>query len=196
MMAVGDYTHCWGAGTPWKTEASWLNWLRGSIRRVWNKHPLKIAALHKYRIKIENPNPASAKAFPTIWGGECQVCHGLFPLSGGKKEGKSKNKIQVDHKNPAGTFTDVKDFQGFFERMFCVGLDDLQLVCSDCNKLLAYADKYKIPLAHAKAEKQAIAICKAKTDKEWLIGRGVTPASSSPKRRKQIVEILKGELND
>ena len=124
------------------------------------------------------------------------MCKGYFPLSGGKKEGKAKNKIQVDHKNPAGTFRDVSDFQGFFERMFCVGLDDLRLVCSDCNKLLAYADKYKIPLAHAKAEKEAIAICKSKTDKEWLTAKGVIPAGSAPKRRKQIADILKEEADD
>lgn len=190
------YEHCWGDGTPWKTEAAWMNWLRGSIRRVWSKHPLKIAALHAYRIKIKNTNKASCKAHPEIWGGKCEVCEGIFPLSGGKKEGKSTNKIQVDHINPAGTFRDISDFQGFFERMFCVGLKDLRLVCSDCNKLLAYADKYKIPLAHAKAEKEAIAISKSKKDKEWLIERGVAPASSAPKRRAQIVEILKEECNE
>lgn len=170
-----------------------MNWLRGSIRRVWNKHPLKIAALHKYRIKIANPNPSSAKAFPEIWGGVCSVCQGSFPLSGGKKEGKAKTKIQVDHKNPAGTFRNIEDFQGFFERMFCVGLEDLRLVCSDCNKTLAYADKHKISLAEAQAEKQAIAIAKSKLDKQWLEQKGVVPAGNAAGRRRQIVAILKGE---
>lgn len=190
-MASKDYKHCWGEGTPWATESAWMNWLRGSIRRVWSKHPLKIAALHKHRIRIENPKVASRKAHPTIWGGECQVCKGLFPLSAGKKEGGGRGPcIQVDHKLPAGTFKDIKDFQGFFERMFCVGIDDLQLVCSDCNKLLAYADKYKVSLDMAKSVKEALNIVKEKRDKAWLIENGVSPASAQANRRKQIVEKL------
>lgn len=193
IMTTSKYSHCWGAGTPWKTEAAWMNWLRGALRRCWSKHPLKIAALHKYRVKIKNPNPASAKAFPEVWGGVCDVCKGTFPLSGGKKEGKAKNKIQVDHKQAAGTFRTVEDFQGFFERMFCVGIEDLRLVCADCNKTLAYADKHKISLEEAQAVKQAIAIGKSKQDKQWLEERGIKPAGNAAGRRKQIVEILKGE---
>ena len=178
-------------GSPWKSEQSYMNFLRGAIRRAWNRHPAKIAALQKYRIKIKNMNPASSKAHPEVWGGVCAICNGTFPLSGGKKEGKALPKIQVDHKQPAGTFKTIADFQGFFERMFCVGVEDLRLVCSDCNKLLAYADKYKITLGEARAEKDAIAICKAKQDKQWLIDRDVKPVGNAAGRRKQIVAELK-----
>lgn len=190
-MSRDAYEHCWNwPGSPWKTRASWMNWLRGSIRKVWSRHPAKIAKLYACRKKIANPNEASAKRFPEVWGADCACCGGTFPLSGGKKEGKHKATIQVDHINPAGTFAGVKDFQGFFERMFCVGLEDLRLVCTDCNKTLALADKNGWTYERAQIERQAIEIVKMKMDKEWLIENKVVPAKAQANRRKQIVEVM------
>lgn len=195
-MSKDAYEHCWNwPGSPWKTRASWMNWLRGSIRKVWSRHPVKIAKLSSSRYKITNPNEASAKRFPTVWGADCACCGGTFPLSGGKKEGKQKVTMQVDHINAAGTFSDVRDFQGFFERMFCVGIDDLRLVCTDCNKTLALGDRFGWDYDRAKLERKAIEIVKAKTEKSWLLERGIIPASAQANRRKQVVEKLLEERN-
>lgn len=192
-MSKDKYESCWKwAGSPWKSHSSWLGWIRGSLRRSWNRHPVKVAKIMADRKKIPNPNKSSVTRFPTVWGATCECCSGTFPLSSGKKEGKGVS-MQVDHKNPAGTFKDVKDLQGFFERMFCVGLDDLRLVCSDCNKTLALADKQDISFQEAKAERLAIQIIKDKKDKAWLISNNIVPASAQVNRRKQIVSKLLDE---
>lgn len=187
-----DYKKYWNyPGSPWRTESAWMSWIRGTIRRCWSKHPLKIDILKLRRLQIENPNPVSAKRFPTVWGAKCECCGGVFKLSGGRKESKDQVTIQVDHINPAGAFKDIKDFQGFFERMMLVSPSDLRLVCSDCNKTLALSDKLGVSFEYAKFEREAIAICKTKKDKEWLTERGVVPQTSQPKRRIQIVEWLR-----
>lgn len=193
-MTKKDYKKCWGPSTPWKTESAWLGWLRGGIRRVWNKHPLKIAFIQHARIKIANPNPISAKRFPEIWGGKCACCGGIFPLSGGKKEGKQRITLQVDHKHPAGSLRKIEDIQSFFVNMLCITLDDLQFACTECNKTRSLADKLGISFEEADANRQAIQIIKDKQDKLWLLDHNILPASAQANRRKQIVEaILKGK---
>lgn len=163
------------------------------MRRSWNRHPLKIAFLRSVRKQIPNPNTSSAKRFPTVWGADCACCGGTFALSGGKAEGKKATKIQVDHKVPAGSFIHVRDIQGFYERLMCVGLDDLQAVCDVCNKTLSLGERLGVSFNRAKAEREAIDIVKAKTDKEWLEQHRVTPAKAQANRRKQIADILEEE---
>ena len=49
-------------------------------------------------------------------------------------------------------------------------------------------------IQEAKAEKEAIALCRAKKDKAWLKKRKIEPESTVAKRRKQIVKILLQEI--
>lgn len=196
MKTTDEYEKCWKWPlSPWKSRSAWMNWLRGNFRKAWSRHPAKIAVLQAQRKKIPNPNPSSVTRFPTIWGADCSCCLGTFPLSGGKKEKQGKATIQVDHINQAGTFREVTDIQGFVERMFCVGVEDLRLVCSDCNKTLAKAFEDGTTFEEAKIEREAITIIKAKKDREWLIEQGLLPKSNQKLRRLQIVERLKENLN-
>ena len=181
------------AGSPWKSQAMWWSWIRSSLRRGSNRHPAKIAKLNAERIKIPNPNPASAKRFPEVWGAQCACCSGIFPLSGGKKEGKQKTTIQVDHKIESGSLKDQSDLQRFVERMYCVSPDDLELLCSVCNKTKDLSVKLGVSFKEAECERDAIAIVKEKSDKSWLLDRNILPASAQANRRKQIVEQLKKE---
>lgn len=183
-------------GSPWKSESAWLTWQRGAIRRVWNRHPLKIKKLHLERFRIPNTNPVSAKRFPEVWGAKCACCGGVFPLSGGRLESGDKITMQVDHIEAAGQFKAVKDFQKFYERMMCIGIEDLRIVCSDCNKTLALADRKKITYEEAKAERFAIALIKAKGEVKWLESRGLKPQSTSARRRLQVVERYKEEIGE
>lgn len=188
---MGKYDHCWKwEGSPWKSESAWYGWLRGSMRRAWNKHPLKIAFLRHVRRLIDNPNPTSAKRFPQVWGADCECCGGTFALSGGKREGGKAAKIQVDHRNAAGTFTKVQDIQKFYERLMCIGIEDLRAVCDVCNKTLALAESKGWTFERASAERKAIEIIKLKQDKQWLQDHGINPASAQANRRKQIVEKI------
>lgn len=49
------------------------------------------------------------------------------------------------------------------------------------------------PYAHG-LYKIAVSLIKKKMDKAWLKAKGVTPQSSAEKRRIQIVELLKEEV--
>ena len=180
-------------GSIWKSESAWFSWIRSALRRSWNRHPTKIAKLKKELIQIPNPNPKSSTRFPTVKGGKCSCCGGVFPLSGGKKEGKHKVTIQVDHLEPAGSLRDIKDLQGFVERLFCVGLEDLALICSVCNKTKDYAQKTGLSLEDARIDKTAIELVKTKKDRAWLLEHGLKPASNATMRREQIINYLSKE---
>lgn len=162
----------------WKNKTAFMVYLRGSLRRAWNRHPAKLALLRAKRFQIPNPNPKAKKV--TVWGAECSVCLKIDVL---------KN-MQVDHTIPAGSLTEISDIQGFVERLLVVSSNNLRVVCNECNSILAYADKYNVSYEGAKIIKQAIKIGESKQDKQWLIEKGVTPASSKGKRRTQIEEIL------
>ena len=51
----------------WKTESTFLSWIRGNVRRnLWSRHPVKIEFIKNNRIRIPNPNP-KGKA-KEVWG--------------------------------------------------------------------------------------------------------------------------------
>lgn len=190
----GKYEHYWNyEGSIWKSESAWFSWIRSALRRSWNHHPTKIAKLKKELIQIPNPNPKSSARFPTVKGGKCSCCGGVFPLSSGKKEGRHKVTIQVDHLEPAGSLRDIKHLQGFVERLFCVGLEDLALICSVCNKTKDYAWKTGLSFEEARAEKSAIELQKTKKDVQFLESVGIVPGKNATIRRKQLVEYFMKE---
>lgn len=196
MKTTDEYEKCWKwPNSPWKTKAAWLSYLRSAFRKAWLRNPVKLEKIRQGRIKIPNPNPKSATRFPTIFGAKCECCGGVFPLSGGKKEAKEKDFIVVDHLIPAGEFKDPEDAAKFFKGLLCVTLEDLRLLCTTCNATFLVAQKAGISFEEAKVEREAIAIVKSKKDKEWLVERGITPASNQAKRRQQITEKLKENLN-
>ena len=168
----------WGDGTPWKNSTAFFTYLRGCLRKAWANNPIKHDLIKSKRYQIANPNPKGKK--PTVWGALCEMCGLEYPLA----------KIQVDHITPAGKLNKTEDIQGFVERLLYVTEEDLRLVCVDCNASLAYADKHSITFEEALTTKQAIALCKENKDKQWLIDKGITPASSQIKRRQQIIEEL------
>ena len=63
----------------------------------------------------------------------------------------------------------------------------------EAHKIKSFAEKKGISFEQAVIEKEAIAICKAKKDVQWLKENGIIPASNSAKRRVQIVERLMEE---
>lgn len=165
----------------WKTESSFLSWVRGGIRRgMWNKSPVKLEFINLNRRRIKNPNERSAKRFPEVWGGTCELCKGEFLTS----------QLDVDHVEGNHSLKKLEDIQTFVEAIVLVTLEDLQLLCKDCHNDKSYADKHGVSLQEAKATRQAIAILKTKRDKEWLADRGLTPESNQAKRRVQIIEYL------
>ena len=183
-------------GSRFKSDAQWFSFLRSNLRKGWNTHFMKLEKLKQVKKKIPNPNPKSATRFPEVFGAGCEICGKTCALSAGKKEARNKDYIVIDHKNPAKNFSDISHVQGFFERLFCVTIDDLRAVCTTCNSTLAYADKHGISFEEAKLEKEAIDICKNKQDVQWLKDHGILPAKNATLRRKQLVEAMTKETKN
>lgn len=169
----------------WKTTPTFYSWLRGGVRRIWGKHPLKMEFLKKQKKRIVNPNPTSRKRFPMVMGCECYVC---------KKDHVIKD-IEVDH--IAGgryTLTQASDVEDFVLNILFVKEDDLRTVCKPCHNILSYQAKEGIKsFEKAKVEKEIIALtntkAKAKLAK-WYKERGIAPASNNTKRKDQIRVVL------
>ena len=180
-------------GSRFKSDSQWFAFLRSNLRKGWNTHFMKLEKLKQVKKKIPNPNPKSAARFPEVLGADCELCGKTCSLSAGKKEAKNKDYIVIDHIKPSGAFNEIEHIQKFFERMFCVTIDDLRAVCTTCNSTLALADKQGISFEEAKCSKDAKAIVDAKEEKQWLLDRNILPASAQANRRRQIVEQLKKE---
>lgn len=171
----------WGPGTPWRTQSEFYVWLRGLLRRGWSKHPLRVQKIVSSRFKVDKKfkNGKTTK----VWHCKCEMCG----TSGPQKD------FEVDHIVPAGSLRCYEDILGFLERLLYIGDKDLRIVCKECNRILAYADKQGVSFEEAKVIKKAISLVGSKLDKSWLLAKGHTPATNAAARRKQIIEILTEE---
>lgn len=164
--------------SPWKSETAFLGWLRGQIRRIWSRHPVKIAYKNSRRYKA--PIGRNEKE---VWCSDCEIC------------GKQSRDCEVDHKDGGYGFTDWDSFTNWQQRILLVSFDDIRELCKECHSVVSYAQSYNMSFEEAKCEKEAKAIVDAKADKAWLLERDILPASAQANRRKQIVEQLKKERN-
>lgn len=177
----------WGEGTPWKTKAQFYTYLRGCFRRAWMHHPNKIIKINARRFKGDRLDKQGNLVLDKKTGKPKQVWYCSCELCG--HTGKMSD-FQVDHIHAARSLQCFDDIPEFVLRLIFVNEEDLRIVCKQCNAILAYADKHDMTFDEARIEKEAIAICQSKKDKAWLTKKGVEPASTISKRRKQIVEIL------
>lgn len=171
----------------WKTEAMYLSWIRGGIRRyLWSKNPVKLEFVKEARIMIQNPNVKLRKGRPKVWGGVCEIC---------KKEHILKN-MEVDHKTGEHSLKKVEDIQKFVEGIVFVRKEDLAFLCKPCHKIKTNAERKGISQEESAIDKQAIIICKGSANdvKLWLTQAGVTPAKTVKERRGQVTEVLRGRL--
>lgn len=169
----------------WRTEAAFLSFIRGGIRRyLWAKNPIKLEFIKQARRMITNTNPRSMKSRPKVWGGVCEHCGNEFPLK----------DMEVDHKTGEFSLRSVEDIQAFVEGIVFVTFEDLALLCKPCHKGKTYAERHAISVEDALIEKKAIEICKgnAESVKNWLIVYGLEPpATTAAKRREQVVQALR-----
>ena len=165
--------------SPWKDEKAYLNWLRGSIRRIWSRHPVKIAYKQSRRYKA--PVGRNGKE---VWVSDCEVC------------GKQSRDCQVDHLQGGYGFTDWASFTEWAKMILWVGFDDIQEVCVECHEVITLSQRRGMTFEEARLDKQAIAICKGSVSsvKAFLSERGITPAGNAEKRRQQVLEALKREV--
>lgn len=170
--------------TVWKTESAFMSWLRGGIRRMWSKHPVRIEFMKQNRIRIPNPNK-NGKA-KEIWGGVCALTGEITP----------QTSLEVDHKKGNHSLRSIDDIQSFIESILLVTFDDLQLVSKDAHKIKSYAEKHNMTFNEAKVHKEVIEICKDKqkvVDKLSSYGVECIPTTAKA-RREMLTQIMLKEL--
>lgn len=159
----------------WKTEAEWWSYLRGALRRaLWEKSPIKLS----YK---------NANCFAPPEGYTGRAKSGAYCSLSGQWTGKSK--MEVDHLEGHKSLLCWEDVLPFINHLV-PKRGTITLVDKEMHKIKSYAERMKITFEEALITKQAIALCKENKDKQWLIERGITPASSQTKRRQQIIEEL------
>ncbi len=169
----------------WKTEAAFLSYIRGGIRRhLWAKSPVKLEFIKKARSRIVNPVVSNRKRFPEVWGGVCEICKKEFALK----------DMEVDHKTGEHSLKKVEDIQAFVQGIVFVTEEDLALLCKPCHKIKTHAERKGMSQSDAAIEKMAIATCKLPVNelKTWIRNNGRTPGSNAKERRAQVIDILKG----
>lgn len=116
-------------GSPWKTESAFWSWVRGQLRRSWNRHPVKHLYLQSKRYKKKNEKGRET------WHVDCENCLQTFKQAA----------TQVDHIEPSGSFKRDEDIERFVKRLYFVTFEDLQILCKECHLDKTYYERYGKP---------------------------------------------------
>ena len=142
----------------WKSESAFIVWIRGGLRKLWSKHPVKLEFMKANRKRIKNPNPTASKRFPEVWGAECNIC----------KKDFTQNEIQIDHRGDEGTFTTMSEIEVYARHLYLVGFDDLQSVCKPCHKIINHSQRTGTSFEEAAMLKEVIRIFKEESKEDII----------------------------
>lgn len=176
-------------GNPWGTEAKFLAWVRGVLRKGWSRHPIKILFLQSVRERVKNTNPRSMKRFPETWGCRCSLCNEMHPQA----------NIEVDHIEAAGGFKTIQELGEWAAKLFLVDFKSIRAVCKPCHKVKSYAERMGFTFEEAKGVKAAIEFCKRPKAEvlAMLSDNGYNGASvaTAAKRKELVTKIMMGGGN-
>lgn len=167
-----------------KTEKAFANWLQKSVRKVFNKHPARLALIQKQRYHTVNKN-TGRKCYHI----DCEKCGTPTPLTA------NGDSIECNHKNTVGGFAELdrEKFKQFVANLLFVTEDELELLCKKCHAIVTYSERYDMSTEDAEIEKKVIKFTNqpAKIQIEKMVKAGLKPASTVAKRRVQLREYLK-----
>ena len=169
--------------SPWKTEAAFISYVRGGIRKsIWNRYPIKIAFIHKNRIRGINP-----KTGRECWGGICHLTGEFFP----------QNQLEVDHVVGNHKLTCLEDASSYLEKILYVDFDDLAFVSKEAHKAKSYAERMGITFEQAVIEKKIIAQMKIpKNQQDKLLTELGMPCNNDRVRKESWRKLIeKGDVN-
>ena len=155
--------------------------IRGAIRRSWMRFPTKLALLEM------NCIPDMREETKTKWLYRCAHCDGLFKAA----------DIEVDHKkgeNPCNTLEDVAQYA---QSLLGVSWDDLQILCKPCHLIKTYVERFGVTEFEASVMIKAAPVLKknAAGVKAWLVEQGIQPESNPEKRKQQVLDFYRKEVN-
>ena len=138
----------WDYTKVWKTEAEFMSWVRGHLRKMWSRYPLKVD--YKNSLSYPAPKGYTGRAKQLI---DCEVCG--TPTA--------KSSIEVDHIIPCGSLRSMEDVGTFVGNLLC-SPDNMRCVCKDCHSVITHAERKGITFEEAKLDKEVIAFGKLPVD--------------------------------
>ena len=195
-------------GSIWKTEGQYVNWLRSQFRSIWTDYPVRNEYLNQRQVdipKIENGKQVfyksgKKKGQPVTYQGYiCELTGNKIKKS--KPKGQRYAPFNIDHVEPAGSCTTVEEALVYFLRLL-TSPENMQLIDTEYHKVISHYDKYKDKYGFtcfndASAHKKMTAIAKnASEENKFLKGKGIVPEGNSSKRKQQIYEYLKNNLEE
>ena len=176
------YYEPWKDSKAWKSKAQFFSYLRGSIRYIWNRYPLKIDFKNANTIPNFEGSGVIHRAVKKV--GKCEVCDNWF----------AAGHLQIDHRVPAGTIRDWETAAQFLHNMMC-DQSNMRLCCEDCHSKISYAERMGLSLEDAIVEKQVIAFAKLpvneQIEKLQAVGAEIKDISNQAKRKDYYREYLK-----
>lgn len=113
------------------TEAQFRGWIRSALRRLSQRWKPLYQTYNKAKRAIEDTE-RSLWGNRVRWVYQCEVCENWFP----------KKLVQVDHKVPCGSLSNIETDAGpFILRLLCEA-DGLRLLCLECHHLLTKEGKH------------------------------------------------------
>lgn len=164
----------------WKTEAAFWSHLRGCLRKaVWERSPIKL----DFKNKNTHPPPKGYTGRAKS-GAECALT-GVWI---------GKSKMEVDHIKGNKPLKCEEDILDFIKHLIPPP-GTMQLVDKKAHEIKSYAERKGITFEAAIIEKEAIAIMKENSGRDWLRKNDITPESNENKRRQQVKQRLENDNN-
>jgi len=170
-------------GNPWNTEAKFIAYIRGVLRKGWSRFPLKINYKNSVRYQIPNTNSRSMKRFPLSWVIDCEICGKPF----------QQNSVEVDHIGDSGTFRTIEDIEVYARHLFMLTPDKMRCLCKPCHKIVSHSQRTGTSFDEAALLKEVIAICKNPVADvtDFCYSWGYWDCSNAAKRKANVEEILR-----
>lgn len=153
--------------------------LRGAVRNVWLKHPVKLSYLYS------KTYPDMNNATRTKWLIDCEHCSKSFKTS----------DVQVDHIIGEHSLLTLEDVVPFAESILGVSHEDLRILCIPCHEAITYAERYGMTVEEAFEEKKVIVKIKQTVAKQKAelkrFGYKASDMSNNDKRRELYRKLLK-----
>lgn len=146
----------------WKDEKAYCVWLRGQCRRIWARHPIRVAVIQASRVPVTDTLRETFGLGARVKTAcKCAICKGYFKQA----------DVEVDHKDNAGSFTTVEEWKVWVDRLLLVDSTDLQVLCKECHSIVSYSQRMRCSFEEAKALKTVIAFGKLKVTAQVSILR-------------------------
>lgn len=166
--------------------------IRGAIRRIFSRSPVKIEVLRKVRREIPRYNQDGSRGKRDAVQYQCAAC----------KEWVGSTKVEVDHILPVIEVNEkgFVDWNMFVERLFC-GPANLQVICDPCHdkktrdeRMRRQAAKDKVVLDEIEKEIQVAWSVSREQELKKQISKFLTK-TKAPETRERAIKLKEVLIN-